>query len=281
MPPKTVKTRNNLSITTVARVCEDDSAVQSLLLLQGGRNQVLSVDHASERLCKIGGRKHYVSWTAARVLALLREVMADPPFLKGYKQKGAAWETIADTLRATKEFADADALDAIGCRNKYTQLMKNHRSDAASAPFRSGSSEEYTEACALLDDLSDLELDLQNIQEIDAEKTREDEERTRVASDVVEIASNTTLEKTLKRTPSRIKQEHDENSPPSEENKQKKRAKASLDEVLCEYLIARTESRRSRGDGPQQNLETFMATIAENFQRLAEKVDRLAAEKDI
>lgn len=87
-----------------------------------------------------------------------------------------------------------------GCRNKYTQLMKNHRSDAASAPFRSGSSEEYTEASVLLDDLSDLELDLQNVQEIDAEKMREDEERTRMASDVVEIASNTTLEKTMKRT---------------------------------------------------------------------------------
>ena len=59
-------------------------------------------------------KKRQCTWYAQRVLHLLREISANPPFHKPHAQKGMAWEDIADSLCATGLFAEFEGIDSSG-----------------------------------------------------------------------------------------------------------------------------------------------------------------------
>lgn len=60
------------------------------------------------------------------MLALLRQITADPPFLKEHSKKGDAWESIATALCATGDFDDCGGVDATGkCHPRYQCTMEH------------------------------------------------------------------------------------------------------------------------------------------------------------
>src|SRR5690606_33870175 len=59
-------------------------------------------------------KKKACTWYAARVLALLRQINADPPFEKQHSMKGDAWEAIATALCASGAFDDCNGIDGMG-----------------------------------------------------------------------------------------------------------------------------------------------------------------------
>ena len=75
------------------------------------------------------------------------------------------------------------------------QLITAHRQDATSAPFRSGSDESITEAIQLLDSLMELETECEIVVDCDDDA----EARKKMAAAVVDLASNTTISKAIKR----------------------------------------------------------------------------------
>lgn len=47
---------------------------------------------------------------------LLRQINEDPPFLKPHKQKGVAWDGVAEALMQTGHFNSGQGVDGTGIR---------------------------------------------------------------------------------------------------------------------------------------------------------------------
>lgn len=131
-----------------------------------------------------------VPWYPQQCLVLLRQVLKeDKPFKNQHGSKRDAWDVIAAECLQNCAFKDVYVLTGVHVQRKWKTLLDKHRRDASSAPFRSGSAEETTEATRLLDELLAAVDDIDLEEVYVKEELQKDKKRKEMIGNFVESSA--------------------------------------------------------------------------------------------
>ena len=101
--------------------------------------------------------KTYHKWKPSTTLMLLRECRDKEVWACPFGNKVRMWQDICTILKSIPNWEeDFQNLRSDKCREEYERNEKLYRADSAGCPWRSGSSEEYTEWHTLMEDMTSL-----------------------------------------------------------------------------------------------------------------------------